>query len=133
MLSVNQFSTIDDLRSQINKTYKITDSVYWLSCCGKPLHNLLPVDAISGHIFMNGRLLGGAQCCIRGCSNEAGPRKFDSMIGRYELTCATSLVTTGDEQAFKDLRVCDKHYSSLSGRGHKPAKGKKAAIRNLEF
>lgn len=27
----------------------------------------------------------------------------------------------------KELRVCDRHYGSLSSRGHKPAKGKSAA------
>ena len=27
-------------------------------------------------------------------------------------------------QSFKDLRVCDKHYSSLSAKGHKPPTGK---------
>ena len=27
---------------------------------------------------MHGRLTGGAQCCLRGCENEAGSRKFDA-------------------------------------------------------
>ena len=70
---------------------------------------------------MHGRLIGGVQCCLKGCENEAGSRKFDSMVGRYELKCAPDDVTPED---LKDLRVCDKHYSSLSARGHKPPKGK---------
>ena len=71
---------------------------------------------------MHGRLMGGVQCCLNGCENEAGSRKFDSMVGRYELKlCAPDDVTP---ENLKDLRVCDKHYSSLSIRGHKPSKGK---------
>ena len=31
---------------------------------------------------MNGRLTGGAKCCLKGCENDAGARKFDSLIGR---------------------------------------------------
>ena len=37
---------------------------------------------------MNGRLVGGVQCCLTGCENEAGTRKFDSMIGQYEIKCS---------------------------------------------
>ena len=70
---------------------------------------------------MHGRLMGGVQCCLKGCQNEAGSRKFDSMVGRCELKCAPDDVTP---ENLKDLRVCDKHYSSLSARGHKPPKGK---------
>ena len=39
------------------------------------------------------------------------------MVGRYELKCAPDDVTS---ENLKDLRVCDKDYSSLSARGHKP-------------
>ena len=61
------------------------------------------------------------QCCLKGCENEAGSTKFDSMVGRYELKCAPDNVT---HENLKDLRVCDKHYGSLSARVHKPPTGK---------
>ena len=70
---------------------------------------------------MHGRLMGGVQCCLKGCENEAGSRKFDSMVGWYELKCAPDDVTP---ENLKVLRVCDKHYSSLSAREHKSPKGK---------
>ena len=70
---------------------------------------------------MHGRLMEGVQCCLKGCENEAGSRKFDSMVGQYELKCAPDDVIP---ENLKDLSVCDKHYSSLSARGHKPPKGK---------
>ena len=46
--------------------------------------------------------MGGVQCCLKGCENEAGSRKFDSMVGRYELKCAPDDVTP---ENLKDLRV----------------------------
>ena len=115
------YATIKDLRSQINAKFRITSNLYWLSCCGKPLLGGLPLDEISRTVFMHGRLTGGAQCCLKGCENEAGSRKFDSMVGQYELKCTPDDIIP---ESFKDLRVCDKHYSSLSARGHKPPKGK---------
>ena len=69
---------------------------------------------------------GGVQCCLKGCDNEAGSRKFDSMIGQYEMKC-TPEDKTSDFEIVKNLRVCDKHYGSLSPRGHKPAKGKRSS------
>ena len=36
-------------------------------------------------VIMNGRLTGGAKCCLKGCENDVGIGKFDSLIGRYEL------------------------------------------------
>ena len=71
---------------------------------------------------MNGRLIGGVQCCIKGCGKEAGLRKLDSMIGQYELKCSPHDLT--DLENIKNLRVCHKHYSSLPSRGHKPSRGK---------
>ena len=115
------YATIKDLRSQINTKFRITSDLYWLSCCGKPLFDFLLLEEIRGTVFMHGRLMGGVQCCLKGCENEAGSRKFDSMVGRYELKCAPDDVTP---ENLKDLRVCDKHYGSLSARGHKPPKGK---------
>ena len=110
-------ATIKDLRSQINTKFRIRSDLHWLSCCGKPLFDFLLLEEIRGTVFMHGRLMGGVQCCLKGCENEAGSRKFDSMVGRYELKCAPDDVTP---ENLKDLRVCDKHYSSLSARGHKP-------------
>ena len=75
---------------------------------------------------MYGRLIGGIKCCLKGCENEAGSRKFDSMIGQYEMKCTPHDVTS-DFENLKNLRVCDKHYGSLSPRGHKPAKGKSSS------
>ena len=75
---------------------------------------------------MNGRLTGGVKCCLKGCENEAGARrKFDSMIGRYEITCSPHNLT--DMENVMNVRVCDKHYVSLSSRGHKSAKGKSSS------
>jgi len=46
----------------------------------------VPLQEISaGAVIMNGRLTGGAKCCLKGCENDAGIRKFDSLIERYEL------------------------------------------------
>ena len=47
--------------------------------------------------------MGGVQCCLKGCENEVGSRKFDSVVGRYELKCAPDDVT---HENLKDLRVC---------------------------
>ena len=58
---------------------------------------------------MYGRLTGGAQCCLKGCENKAGSRKYDSMVGQYKLKCTPDDIIP---ENFKDLRVCDKHYSS---------------------
>ena len=110
-------ATIKDLRSQINTKFRIRSDLHWLSCCGKPLFDFLLLEEIRGTVFMHGRLMGGVQCCLKGCENEAGSRKFESMVGRYELKCAPDDVTS---ENLKDLRVCDKDYSSLSARGHKP-------------
>lgn len=116
-------ATIFDLRSQINSKFNLTSDLYWLSGCCKPLHDFIPLNEITGAVIMNGRLIGGVQCCLMGCENEAGTRKFDSMIGQYEIKCSPHDLT-GDMENVKNLRVCDKHYVSLSSRGHKPAKGK---------
>ena len=47
------------------------------------------------------------------------------MIGQYELKCSPHDLT--DLENIKNLRVCDKHYSSLPSRGHKPSRGKKSS------
>ena len=44
------------------------------------------------------------------------------MVGHYKLKCTTDDIAS--ESLLKVLRVCDKHYSSLLARGHKPPKGK---------
>jgi len=88
------------------------------------LRDVLALGEITGTVIMHGRLI-GVRCCLKGCDNEAGYRKFDSMIGQYEMKCTPEDITS-DFEIVKNLRVCDKHYSSLSPtrRGHKPAKGK---------
>ena len=48
--------------------------------------------------------------------------KFDSLIGRYELKLSPQELTDKDD--VNNIRVCNKHYSSLASRGHNPAKGK---------
>ena len=73
-------ATIKDLRSQINTKFRITSDLYWLSCCGKPLFDFLLLEEIRGTVFMHGRLMGGVQCCLKGCENEAGSRKFDQIV-----------------------------------------------------
>ena len=65
------YATIKNLRSQVNTKFRITSDFYWLSCLGKPLLDFLPLDDISRTVFMRGRLTGGAQCCLKGCENEA--------------------------------------------------------------
>ena len=78
---------VSDLKSHINSKFNITSDLYWLSNKGKPLqHNFVPLQEISaGAVLMNGRLTGGAKCCLKGCENDVGIRKFDSLIGRYDL------------------------------------------------
>ena len=113
-----------DLKSQINSKFNITSDLYWLSNKGKPLqHEFVPLREISaGAVIMNGRLTGGAECCLKECENDVGIRKFDSLIGRYELKLSPQELTDHDD--VHNLRVCNKHYSSLASRGHMPAKGK---------
>lgn len=117
------YATVFDLRSQMNSKFNITSDLYWLSNRGKPLHDFVSLKEISGAVIMNGHLTGGAKCCLKGCENDAGARKFDSLIGRYEIKCSPQYLI-GDMENVKNLRVCDKHYASLASRGHKPAKGK---------
>ena len=63
---------------------------------------------------------------MKGCENEAGSRKFDSMIGRNEMKCSPQEIEF-DFENLKNCRVCDKHYSSFSSRGLKLAKGKSSS------
>ena len=120
------YGTVRNLRSQVNSKFKITSDLFWLSCRGKPLHDFLPLNEISGTVIMHGRLIGGIQCCLKGCENEAGSRKFDTMIGQYEMKC-TSEDITSDVEIVNNLRVCDKHYGSLPPREHEPAKEKSSS------
>ena len=120
------YATVFDLRSQMNSKFNITSDLYWLSNRGKPLHDFVSLKEISGAVIMNGHLTGGAKCCLKGCENDAGARKFDSLIGRYEIKCSPQYLI-GDMENVKNLRVCDKHYASLASRGHKPAKGKSSS------
>ena len=55
---------------------------------------------------------------LLGCENDAGARKFDSLIGRYEIKCSPQDLI-GDMENVKNLRVCNKHYASLVSRGQK--------------
>ena len=71
---------------------------------------------------MNGRLTGGAKCCLKGCENDVGIGKFDGLIGRYRIEVVPQELT--DQHDVNNLRVCNKQYSSLASGGHKPAKGK---------
>ena len=120
------YATVFDLRSQINSKFHITSDLYWLSNRGKPLDDFVPLKEISGAVIMNGRLTGGAKCCLKGCKNDAGACKFDSLIGRYEIKCSPQDLI-GDMESVKNLRMCDKHYASLAFRGYKPAKGKSSS------
>ena len=79
------YATVFDLRSQVNSKFNITSDLYWLSNRGKPLHDFVSLKEISGAVIMNGRLTGGAKCCLKGCENDTGESKFDSLIGRYEI------------------------------------------------
>ena len=124
--SFARYATVFDLRSQVNSKFNITSDLYWLSNRGKPLHDFVSLKEISGAVIMNGHLTGGAKCCLKGCENNAGARKFDSLIGRYEIRCSPQHLI-GDMENVKNLRVCDKHYASLASRGHKPAKGKSSS------
>ena len=119
-------ATVFDLRSQMNSKFNITSDLYWLSNRGKPLHDFVSLKEISGAVIMNGHLSRGAKCCLKGCENDAGTRKFDSLIGRYEIKCSPQDLI-GDMENVKNLRVCDKYYASLASRGHKPAKGKSSS------
>ena len=70
----------------MNSKFNITSDLYWLSNRGKPLHDFVSLKEISGAVIMNGRLTGGAKCCLKGCENDAGARKFDSLIGRGAIS-----------------------------------------------
>lgn len=86
----------------------------------------MPLKEVTGVVIIKGHLTGGVECCLKGCKNEAGTRKFDSMIGQYEIKCHSHHLT-GDMENVKNLKVCDKDYASLSCRGHKPLKGKSSS------
>jgi len=107
--------TISNLRSQINSKFKLTSDLYGLSSCGKPLHDFVPFKEVTGVVIINGHLTGGAESCLRGCKNEVhvGTRKYDSILGSMKLnvTLMTSQVIWKN---VKNLKVCDKHYVSLS-------------------
>ena len=72
----------------MNSKFNITSDLYWLSNRGKPLRDFVSLKEISGAVIMNGRLTGGAKSGLKGCENDAGARKFDSLISRYEIKCS---------------------------------------------
>ena len=113
-----------DLRSQVNCKLNLTSDLYWLSSRGKPLHDFIPLNEINEAVIMNGRLIVGVQCCLSRCEHEAGCRKFDSMIGQYEIKCSPHDLS-GNTENFKNLRVCDKHYVKFIIQGAQACKGKK--------
>jgi len=80
---------ISNLRSQINSKFKLTSDLYWLSSCGKPLHDFVPFKEVTGVVIISGNLTRGVESCLRGCKNEVhvGTHKYDSMIGQYEIKC----------------------------------------------
>ena len=96
-----------DLKSQINSKFKITSDLYWLSNKGKPLqHEFVPLREISaGAVIMNGRLTGGAECCLKGCENDVGIRKFDSLIGRYELKLSPQELTDHEDKCPQRVKL----------------------------
>jgi hypothetical protein len=94
------YATILNLRSQINSKSNLTSDLFWQSNCGKPLHDFVPLKAITGAVIINRHLTGGVECCLKGCKNET--HKFDSMIGQYEIKCS-SHVLTGDIENVKNL------------------------------
>ena len=53
---------------------------------------------------------------FEGVCKWGGICKFDSMIGHYEMKCTPDEITS-DFENLKNLRVCDKLYSSLYPRG----------------
>lgn len=86
------YATVSDLHVQISLKLKISKSYYWLSCAGKPLREHISLNSVLGLVLMNGRIFGGNNCCIKNCNREAGSRKFESMIGVYELACSPFLL-----------------------------------------
>ena len=60
---------------------------------------------------MYGRLIGEIKCCLKWCENEAGSRKFNSMIGQCEMKCTPHDITSEFEN-LRNLRECDKHYGT---------------------
>ena len=73
-------ATVFNLRSQVNSKFNITSDLYRLSTSGKPLHDFVSLKEISGAVIMNERLT-----LLKGCKNDTGTCKFDSLIGRYEI------------------------------------------------
>ena len=76
-----------DLKSHINSKFNVTSDLYWLSNKGKPLqHDFVPLQEISaGQCYNEWAFTGGAKCCLKGCENDVGIGKFDSLIGRYRI------------------------------------------------
>ena len=69
----------------------------------------MPLQEISaGAVLMNGRLTGGAKCCLKGCENDVSIRKFDSLIGKHDLKLSPQNLIT-DQDDVNNLRVCNKH------------------------
>ena len=66
-------ATVFDLKSQIYSKFNVTSDLYWLSSKGQPSqHDFIPLKETSaGAVIMNGRVTGGAKCCLNGCENDA--------------------------------------------------------------
>ena len=59
LLLHGMLSTVRDLRSQLNAKFNKTSDLYWLSCCGKPLHDdFAPWKEIAGAGQVVATLLG---------------------------------------------------------------------------
>jgi len=48
-----------------------------------------------------------------GCKNETGTRKFDSMIGQYEINVTLMTQLTGGMEDVENVEVWDKHCQNI--------------------
>ena len=72
------------------------------------MRDFVPLNEVIGAVIIKGRLTIYVECCLKGCKIVAGTRKFDSMIGQYEIKCHPHDVT-GDMENVTHLKSCDKN------------------------
>ena len=63
----------------------------------------MPLKEISWAVIISGSLTRGVEKCLRGCKNEAGTCKFDSMIKHETNRSSLMHVLTDDKEIFKNL------------------------------
>lgn len=63
----------------------------------------LPLNEITETEFLHGRSTEGFQCSLKGCENEAGSQKFDTIIGQFGMNYTPDDLKS-DLENLKNLR-----------------------------